>query len=988
MYSRLIQSALLLTPRARITWTITFAASLVLLTVYAFTRPSREIPPRLFSWDWWQQPLQVPQPSPVTREDLGSVYFVNERGWTAGRNGVILSTIDAGLTWRKQESHTDVAFESVFFAADALHGWAVGGEATILCTTDGGDHWIDCSPDRAHSSGAIPQAYRSVVFLDTQRGWVVGDFGRILATRDGGLNWELQSNSVRVDTHFFSVSFADERHGWAVGKGAILKWNGEKWEPVTTLNFPQPFNPAWNPFPVSMLDLNRVCMSGSDNIWIGTTFGYVFSSSNGGATWTSNEWPDKFPFWPQSFFFLSPKEGWAVGHEGMVARTLDGGLHWTLAENSGTTNHLMSVHFVDSTRGWTVGLYGTILTTSSGGLSWRTRLPIQHALCPPWYFVPASFLVFLLTLLLAHQQPHTDSLLNRQIRAGPVDLNEDLLGARGLVTTLDRLISNPGTAPPLAITVEGSWGTGKSTVMRMLASELKKRGARIVWFNAWHHQKEDSLLAFLLEAIKRQAVPSVFSLSGIFFRFDLLWVRVARSPIRFILAIAGLVASVNFRNLPAAWTSPNPRIKGLVDLVLPFSALGLFCAAFFRAFAASPERLIDSARSLLPLGDLRGRTDVRADFASELKDVVSALAERRLVIFLDDLDRCRPEQVLVVLEAINFITASADCFFVLGIDRSRVLDVVTRYYQENGAPANPESTTNPASPFLAEQYLRKIINLRTHVPAPTEDERTAFVGGLRSETGVSFASSLLRFASVVFITCVGAALLAGLFAFRGTLRDSSMPTNTDAFLENRSAQPHSTMIATENGGRSASMQNAAVVASSPSPPTVSNAKQSESSIPTAVDYQPELIPNSPSTLGAGIIFAMFLFSVLCVVRAFRKLRPRDIEDTPEFARALALAAPAIWRRARGNPREAQRIHNTLRLLAVSEQGRSSGDSSLHDPDWEPNLVGIAVFTAQFPPPPAWSWHPSEAHLARYDNACRVAHLNPATLDPEDEPSVV
>jgi predicted KAP-like P-loop ATPase len=46
---------------------------------------------------------------------------------------------------------------------------------------------------------------------------------------------------------------------------------------------------------------------------------------------------------------------------------------------------------------------------------------------------------------------------------------------------------------------------GKSSIMRMLESELRaKRAAVTVWFNAWHHQKEDQLLACLMEAVQKQ----------------------------------------------------------------------------------------------------------------------------------------------------------------------------------------------------------------------------------------------------------------------------------------------------------------------------------------------------------------------------------------------------------------------------------------------------------------------------------------------------
>ncbi|HYJ45188.1 MAG TPA: YCF48-related protein, partial [Pyrinomonadaceae bacterium] len=58
--------------------------------------------------------------------------------------------------------------------------------------------------------------------------------------------------------------------------------------------------------------------------------------------------------------FLTEYEGWAVGAQGTLLHTLDGGAHW-VAEASGTTHALERLCFVGRTRGWAVGFGGTII---------------------------------------------------------------------------------------------------------------------------------------------------------------------------------------------------------------------------------------------------------------------------------------------------------------------------------------------------------------------------------------------------------------------------------------------------------------------------------------------------------------------------------------------------------------------------------------------------------------------------------------------------
>ena len=54
--------------------------------------------------------------------------------------------------------------------------------------------------------------------------------------------------------------------------------------------------------------------------------------------------------------------------------------------------------------------------------------------------------------------------------------------------------------------------------MNLVRQYLESNGSRPVSFNAWHHQKEDQLLAALLDAVKAQAVPTLANGSGWMFR--------------------------------------------------------------------------------------------------------------------------------------------------------------------------------------------------------------------------------------------------------------------------------------------------------------------------------------------------------------------------------------------------------------------------------------------------------------------------------------
>ena len=100
---------------------------------------------------------------------------------------------------------------AVWFAS-ALRGWAVGGGGVILATVDGGLTW------RPQRSGVGDDLY-DVKFFDEEEGWAVGRGGALLHTRDGGRTW---ADTKRVTTHALERIFLSGRRAWAVGFGGTI----------------------------------------------------------------------------------------------------------------------------------------------------------------------------------------------------------------------------------------------------------------------------------------------------------------------------------------------------------------------------------------------------------------------------------------------------------------------------------------------------------------------------------------------------------------------------------------------------------------------------------------------------------------------------------------------------------------------------------------------------------------------------------------------
>ena len=83
-----------------------------------------------------------------------------------------------------------------------------------------------------------------------------------------------------------------------------------------------------------------------------------------------------------------------------------------------------------------------------------------------------------------------------------------------------------------------------------------------------------------------------------------------------------------------------------------------------------------------PLRELRLPTGFRHRFADIFADITRALEPQQLVIFIDDLDRCQPQNVVATLEMINFLVSSGDCFIVMGLARDWVEACIGLHYKE------------------------------------------------------------------------------------------------------------------------------------------------------------------------------------------------------------------------------------------------------------------------------------------------------------------
>jgi photosystem II stability/assembly factor-like uncharacterized protein len=216
----------------------------------------------------------------------------------------------------------------------------------------------------AESSSVVMNASLfGLSFSGQNNGWLVGKGGTIVRTMDAGKTWSLQKSGEKL--HLYDVSFCDDSNGWAVGESGLILHTtngGTTWSQ-------QQSGITGNLRAIQCLDAGTA--------WVAGFEGALLKTADGGKTWVLQAKVQDMlkqlnrKFLPSLFGvrFSDARNGYAVGHPGIILRTTDGGETWQ-QQQSGTEAILYSVSVQGAMDAWISGGSGVICHTSDGGATW------------------------------------------------------------------------------------------------------------------------------------------------------------------------------------------------------------------------------------------------------------------------------------------------------------------------------------------------------------------------------------------------------------------------------------------------------------------------------------------------------------------------------------------------------------------------------------------------------------------------------------------
>ena len=240
--------------------------------------------------------------------------------------------------------------------------------------------------------------------------------------------------------------------------------------------------------------------------------------------------------------------------------------------------------------------------------------------------------------------------------------SKDLLNRKQYADVLTQIVKN--TEGGFTLSINADWGYGKTTFIKMWEKVLQNEGYQTIYFNAWETD-------FVAD-------PMMALIDGLRNGFE-----------------AKDLPSEHLQKVKAFWKTASK----LVQLVPQYRIIGEIAEAL-------QEGIGDCTEDNDELQKCTSIKQLVYTFRKQLSDFAKTIDEQKqLIVFVDELDRCRPDYAVQMLERIKHFFAIDNIIFVLSIDKTVICESIKSIYGD----------------INTEGYLRRFIDLEFDLPEPDID---------------------------------------------------------------------------------------------------------------------------------------------------------------------------------------------------------------------------------------------------------------------------
>lgn len=237
----------------------------------------------------------------------------------------------------------------------------------------------------------------------------------------------------------------------------------------------------------------------------------------------------------------------------------------------------------------------------------------------------------------------------------------DLLKRDKYVNNLTQIVKN--TKGGFTLSINADWGYGKTTFVKMWEASLQNEGYKTIYFNAWETDFVADPMMALIDGL-RDGFESADLPQEKLQKLSALWDVIIRIAKEIPVGNVGLIGKIAY------------------------------------AFKRGIDSLLKNKNQLQEQQSFKKLVvDFREQLASVAKEISS---DKQLIIFVDELDRCRPDYAVQMLERIKHFFEIENIIFVISVDKTVLYKSIKAYY--GGIEVDTEA------------YLRRFIDLEFDLP--------------------------------------------------------------------------------------------------------------------------------------------------------------------------------------------------------------------------------------------------------------------------------
>lgn len=249
---------------------------------------------------------------------------------------------------------------------------------------------------------------------------------------------------------------------------------------------------------------------------------------------------------------------------------------------------------------------------------------------------------------------------------------------------------------PCSIGIYGDWGSGKSSLMRMIEQKYEDDpDILVIKFNGWLFEGYEDAKSVLMGRIVDEIISQrKFSEKAVKYAAKLLkrvdWIKIAGSSLKY---------GMSFLTLGPV---------GLAGVSLADAMSKMKDVDYEKYIKEKQEKSEDPDETL--------RSNIQ-EFHKNFEALIEETKIKKIVVFIDDLDRCSPDTIIGTLEAIKLFLFTKKTAFIIGADERLIKYAVKRRF-----PEMPGENLE-----VGRDYLEKLIQYPIRIPPLNKIELTTYI---------------------------------------------------------------------------------------------------------------------------------------------------------------------------------------------------------------------------------------------------------------------